>query len=77
MIEKVERLKLKAEQFLSKNQKAFVKDIDGTYYFCIIINVGETYLYIEDFIGKRAGERNRINWYDIIELKEYVKGEGE
>ena len=59
VIEKVERFKLKAEQFLSNNQKAFIKDVD------------ETYLYIEDFTGKRKGERNRINWYDLIELKEY------
>jgi len=71
----VERLRLKAELFLKKDIKAFIIDIFNNYYFCDILVVGEDYLYVKNFIGKRKGENDRILWYDILKIDEY-KQEG-
>ena len=69
--EQIERLKGKAEVFLKNNTKAFIVDSLDNYYFCKIILVGEDYLYIENFRGKRAGERDRLVWFDVIRFEEY------
>lgn len=69
--EMVERFKGKAEIFERNNIKAFIVDTSNNYYFCHIISVGEDYLYVENFTGKRKGERERIVWYDIIKFDEY------
>ena len=68
---KIERLKVKAELFLEKNIKTFVKTIHNDYYFCDILSVGELYLYIYNFAGKRKGEKDRLIWTDISEIFEY------
>ena len=57
--EQLERLKEKAEYFLENNIKAFIKDKYDNYYFCDILIVGETHLYIQNFAGKRIGEAGR------------------
>jgi hypothetical protein len=69
--EKIERIKLKAERFLVGDIKAFVKTIYDDYYFCDILSVGEDYLFVYSFTGKRNGEKDRIAWEDISEIKEY------
>lgn len=73
--EKIERLKVKSEIFLNNNTKAFIKTISNDYYFCNILIVGEDYLYIYSFTGKRKGEKDRLIWTDISEIFEY-KEEG-
>lgn len=71
----IERIKGKAELFLKNNIPVFIKDVNDNYYFCNIIVIGEVYLYIEDFVGKRKGERSQIVWYDIIHFEEYKEKE--
>lgn len=69
--EKVERFKAKAELFLETNTRTFIVDAAENYYFCIIISIGEDYLYVEHFTGKKKGERERILWFDVIKFEEY------
>ena len=71
VINKIERLKVKAELFLSKNIKAFIKSYSNDFYFCDLLSIGEDYLFIQDFTGKRKGEKNRLLWVDIEEIEEY------
>jgi len=73
--DKIERLKGKAEIFLKNNTKAFIVDIYDNYYFCDIILVGEDYLYVQHFTGKKKGEKERIVWFDIIKFEEYQEKE--
>ena len=76
--EKIERLKVKAELLLNNNTKVFIKTIHNDYHFCDILLVGEDYLFVYDFVGKRKGEKNRLIWTDISEIFEYEeRGEGE
>jgi len=74
--DKIERLKGKAEIFLKNNTKAFIVDIDDNYYFCDILLVGEDYLYVKHFTGKKKGEKERIVWFDIIKFEEYQERGG-
>jgi hypothetical protein len=67
---KIESYRLKAELFLEKNIKAFVKDINNSYYFCDILTIGELYLFVFDF---KRQEKFRIFWGDIMVFDEYKK----
>ena len=67
-MDKIERIKDKAEVFLTNNIKAFIRDIDDTYYFCDIMFVGEIYLILFDFKRK---ERFKLYWQDVMDFKEY------
>ena len=69
--EKVERYKGKAEVFLRNNIKAFIINTAGDYFFCNILLVGEDYLYVQHFTGKKKSEKERIVWFDIIKFEEY------
>ena len=73
--DKIERLKGKAEIFLKNNTKAFIVDTIDNYYFCDILLVGEDYLYVQHFTGKKKGEKERIVWFDIIKFEEYQEKE--
>ena len=75
---KIERWKVKAEDFLKNNIKAFIVDVNDTYYFCEIIFVGDVSVHVYNFKGKRAGEKDRIYWADVLKFEEYKeKEEGE
>lgn len=65
---KIERFKIKAEGFLKDNIKAFIVDINDTYYFCDIILVGENYLVVKDF---RREDKERLFWADVVKFEEY------
>lgn len=69
--ENIERLKGKAEVFLKNNTRAFIIDTFNNYYFCDILVIGEDYLYIQHFTGKKKLEKERILWFDIIKFDEY------
>jgi len=69
--DKVERFKGKAEIFLKNNTRAFIVDTANDYYFCYILIIGEDYLYIQHFTGKKKLEKERILWFDIIKFEEY------
>ena len=74
-IEKIERLKLKADLFLKENKKAFIKDIYNNYYFCYIKpNDNSDELEIKNFSGHRF-EEGKINetlyWVDVIDIQEF------
>ena len=71
VMEKIERMKVKAELFLKEDIRVFVKDVYDNYHFCNIILVGEDWLVIKHFKGKREGEKVRILWADILVLDEY------
>jgi len=75
--EKLERLKIKAEEFLKDDTRAFIVDINDTYYFCDIILVGDNTLLVQNFKGKRANEQEKIYWADIVKLEEYKDKEVE
>jgi len=75
IIDKIERLKVKADLFLKNDIKVFIKTISDNYYFCDILLVGEIYLMLYNFAGKRKGEKDRLVWTDIVEIKEYEERE--
>lgn len=74
--EKIERFKIKAELFLREDSRVFIKDIYDNYHFCDIISVGDNWLMVQHFKGKREGEKLRILWADILVLDEYKELEG-
>ena len=69
---KIERFKAKADLFLNKNIKAFIKTLDGGYHSADILLVGEDTLFIYDFVKKL---KFKIYWYDIILFEEYKEVE--
>lgn len=69
--EKVERFKATSELFLDNDVRAFIKTIYNDFYFCDILIVGEVFLEIYNFAGKRQGQKDRLIWTDIEEIKEY------
>ncbi len=69
--EKIERTKAKAELFLKKDIKVFIVDTLDNYYWCDILSVGEDYLFVQHFTGKKKFEKERILWLDIIKFEEY------
>ena len=73
--EKLERFKIKAEEFLKDDVRAFIVDVNDTYYFCDIIFVGETTLLIQNFKGPRTGEKEKLFWADIVKFEEYKEVE--
>ncbi len=75
--DKIERFKIKAEGFLKENIRAFIIDINDTYYFCDIIFVGENHLVVQGFKGIKKLEKDRIYWADVIRLEEYKSRENE
>lgn len=76
LMEKVERMKAKAELFIKEDICAFIIDTDNNYYFCDILLVGENYITFRDFVGKRKGEKTTLLWLDVRDIEEY-KEEGE
>jgi hypothetical protein len=67
----IERQKVKAEDFLNNNIRAFIIDIKNTYYFCDIIFVGDAFLFVQSFKGSRMGMKEKIYWADITKFEEY------
>ena len=72
LLEKIERFKLKAEDFLKNNIKAFIVDINDTWYSCNIILVGDVSVLVNNFDGDNLGNK-KIYWADIVRLEEYRK----
>ena len=73
--EKVERIKAKADLFLKNDIKVFIVDTLDNYYWCDILSVGEDYLFVQHFTGKKKFEKERILWLDIIKFEEYKENE--
>jgi len=73
--EKLERFKIKAEEIDKENLKAFIVDVNDTYYFCNVILVGDATILIENFKGQRVGEREKLFWADIVKFEEYKEKE--
>lgn len=68
---KIERLREKAKYFLFNEIKAFIKDKDNNYYFCDILSLGETHLFLSNFAGNRSGTKSQLLWIDIELISEY------
>ena len=73
--EKIERFKLKAEQIISENKRAFIIDSNNTWFFCNLLIVGENKLMFNPFKGNNSGENVQKYWADIIKLEEYRENE--
>jgi len=69
--QKIERLRKKSEIFLKENIKSFIRDIYKNYHFCYIKEINSNWLIIENFKGKRKGEKIRILFLDILDIQEY------
>ena len=69
--ERLERFKIKAEEFLKNNTPAFIVDVNDTYYFCDIILVGETTVLVKSFKGHRINQQEKIYWADVVRFEEY------
>lgn len=69
--EKVERWKLLADVFIKNNSKVFIKKINGDLHFCLIVLNGEDSITVDNFAPKqRAGQRDKIWWFEIEEFEE-------
>ncbi len=73
--DKIERFKIKAEGFLKEDIRAFIVDINDTYYFCDILFVGDIYLVVQGFKGARKLEKDRLFWSDVVKLEVYKEKE--
>lgn len=67
---KIDRWKDKADLFLKKDVRCFIKTIDGGFYSADILSVGEDTILINDFIKLN---KFKIYWLDIILFEEYKK----
>lgn len=68
--DKVERLKVKAEDFLSRDIQIFIRTYDKDYFFeCDILIIGDKYITIYCNSGKHIG-KHILNWFDVDTLKE-------
>ena len=72
-MDNIERYKEKAKIFLEENTPAFIKDIEGTYYFCKIIRIKKNYIIVKSFSGKKKGDLDSIYFIDIILFQKYQK----
>jgi hypothetical protein len=68
---KIEHWRKKAELFLKKNIRCFIKTLEGSFHSADILLVGQDSIYIYDFIKK---EKFRIYWLDIFLFEEYQEG---
>lgn len=70
--ENIERIKLLSEDFLNRDKRIFVKDINGNFYFADIILVGDEGLTIKCFAPvQRKNEKITLNWFAIVLIEEY------
>ena len=69
--ETLERFKIKAEEFLKSDTKAFIVDTNDTYYFCDIIFVGDSTVLIQNFKGPRSNQQEKLFWADVVKFEEY------
>ena len=76
-LNKIKELKDKAEYFLENDIKAFIKDKNDSWYFCDILLVGDIALTVYSFAGKKIGNKDRILWIDVEDIKEYKQEEKE
>jgi len=72
---KIERMKIKAEDLYKENSRAFIIDSNNTYFFCNILNVGDTRLFFHPFIGNDCGKDIDRLWADILDVREYIDKE--
>jgi hypothetical protein len=72
IMDKIERYKLLADEFLKNDIRVFIKDINDDYYFADILLVGEDKLTIQCFAPERkAGQKFYLRWSEIMFFDEY------
>ena len=73
--ERIERLKFKAQVFLEKNKKAFVKDSYDNWFFCYLQkSIDPSKLKVKNFAGHRFEEGKifeDIYWCDVVDIKDF------
>lgn len=69
--ELVERFKEKADIFLDEDIRAFIVTVNGDWHYCDVILVTDKYIYVKHFSGKKAGQKERIFFVDILKFEEY------
>lgn len=61
-----------AEIFIKNNTPAYIKDIQGNYYFCHILLAGEESLLVECFAPEqRVGKKIKLYYPKIVFFDEY------
>lgn len=71
VMEKIARWKLLAEQFCNYNTKVFIRDLNGNYYFCYILLVGEDTLRVDAFGPAQRIGKHTIDWLNVEILDRY------
>jgi hypothetical protein len=72
LLEKIERYKVLADEFLKNDIRVFIKDINENYFFADIILVGEDKLTIQCFAPeKKKGMKFYLRWSEIMFFDEY------
>ncbi len=74
VLEKIERYKLRAKLFLKENTKAFIVDNREDWHFCYITYINEDKVEVVEFTGKLVGQKNIINWVDVLKFEEFREG---
>lgn len=69
--EKIQRMKIKAEEILAEDKRTFIIDSNNSYYFCDLLIVGENKLLFKPFKGNGEGKNISMYWADIIKIEEY------
>lgn len=69
--EKIERWKIKADILIKENKKAFLKDINETYFWCYLIKFDDFRITFKPFKGNGEGIVLKKYWSDIIKFDEY------
>jgi len=69
---KIERWKILAELLIKNNKSAYIKDINGNYYFGFIILSGDEKITIDCFgPQQRDGKREYLYWVQISDFDEF------
>lgn len=71
----MERWKALAEILLKNDERVFIEDIDGTYYFADIILIGEDSIIVQCFEPEdRKDQKFTLYWPLVKRLKKYEVG---
>lgn len=75
--EKIQRWKIKADILISEDKRAFIIDVNNSYFFCDILISGEERLLFKPFKGNDSGKNVEKYWADITKFEEYIERIGD
>jgi hypothetical protein len=66
IMERILRWQLLAEQYFQDNENVFIKTLNGDFYFCKIVLIGETKICVDVYAPEqRANTRENLDWLNI------------